>query len=163
MSQSAISVDHRGSMSVATVTATKQQLDALRNALLKEEFVLKAQSRHHMEFYRRPRVFQDDWPMTLRIEQRDRELEVQCWMFIPWSWLGIFALFIVIFLPVAGASGVPPLLLLGLGLAVVAFAIVKRKFDLSPDARWQSRPRKRWNEILERLLAHAFGMIAAKR
>lgn len=163
MSQSAMCMDHRGPMSVATATATKQQLDAFRNALLKEAFVLKGQSPHYMEFYRRPRVFQDDWPMTLRIEQRNRELEVRCWMFIPWSWIAIFALLIVIFLPVAGASGVPPLLLFGLGLAVITFAIAKRRFDLSPDALWQSRPRKRWNEILGRLLANAFGVVAAKR
>lgn len=144
-------------MSVAVVNGTKHQLDAFRNALLKEEFVLKAKSQHHMEFYRKARVLRDDWPMKLRVERHNHQIEIQCSMFIPWSWIAIFALLLLLFLPVASASGVPPLLFLGLGLAVIALAIVKQKFDLSPQAFWQSRPRQRWNDILNRLLVSAFG------
>jgi hypothetical protein len=144
-------------MSAAVITATKQQLDVFRNALLREEFVLKARSERHMEFYRKAQVFKDDWPMRLWIEGQDSQLEIRCWMFIPWSWIGIFALLVLLFLPIASASGVPPLLLLALGTAVVTFAIIKQRFDLSPNAFWQGRPRKRWNEILYRLLSSAFG------
>lgn len=157
MSRSPISLEHRGPMSVAVVTASHRQLDAFRNALLREEFILRAQTTpHRMEFYRKARVLKDDWPMTLSIEFNGPQPEIRCSMFIPWSWISIFAMLVMLFLPFASASGVPPLLLLGLGVAVVIFAIVKQKFDLSPDAFWQGRPRKRWNEILERLLTDTF-------
>lgn len=139
MSAPVIPVEHRGPMSVAKVRATKQQRDVFCDALIKAEFVLKAQNQHQMEFQRKAQVFKDDWPMRLRIEGEDDQLNIRCWMFIPWSWIGVFALLVLLFLPVASASGVPPLLLLGLGTAVVVFAIAKQKFDLSPKAFWQGR------------------------
>jgi hypothetical protein len=157
MVQGRIALEHRGRMSVAVVSGTVGQLDTFRRFLLQEAFIVGKQGEGYLEFYRKARVLKDDWPMIVRIRRYDARFEIQCSMFIPWSWIGTFAALAVLFLPVLKVAGGPPLLFFGLALAVVMIAVAKQRFDLSPRASWQSRPRKRWNALVERWLANAFG------
>lgn len=144
-------------MSVAVVKGSARQLETFRASLLAAEFVVRRQDEEWLEFYRKARVFKDDWPMSVRIRRRNGRFEIQCAMFIPWSWIASFAALAIVFLPALAASGGPPLLFFGLALAVVLFAAAKQRFDLSPNASWQSRPRKRWSALIEQWLARAFG------
>lgn len=157
MVQGCIALEHRGRMSVAVVSGTVRQLDTFRRSLLQEAFIVRRQSEEYLEFYRKARVLKDDWPMIVRIRRYDGRIEIQCSMFIPWSWIGAFAALAIGFLPVLKVAGGPPLLFFWLALMVVVIAVAKQRFDLSPTASWQRRPRKRWSTLVERWLGNAFG------
>lgn len=157
MGQGCIALEHRGRMSIAVVSGSTPQLNTFRQSLLQQEFIIRKQDEQGLEFYRKARVLKDDWPMTVRIRGYNGHFEIQCFMFIPWSWIGTFAALVILFLPVLSVAGGPPLLFFGLALVVVLFAVAKQRFDLSPTASWQSRPRKRWSALVESWLASAFG------
>ncbi len=156
MAQACIALEHRGRMSVAVVSGTARQLNIFRKSLLQEEFIVRKQDGECLEFYRKARVLKDDWPMSVRMRRCDGRLEIECAMFIPWSWIALFAALAILFLPVLKVAGAPPVLFFGLALLVVLLAVAKRRFDLSPTAFWQSRPRKRWGALIESWLANAF-------
>lgn len=151
-----LTVDHRGRMSIAVLSAREQQLHTFRKSLLQEDFLIRSETKEELELHRKARVFKDDWPIRLRIRRDGDRLAISYFMFIPWSWIVIFTVLVVLFLPVASRAGVPPLLFLVLALGVIALAIIKRKFDLSPNASWQGRPRRRWQEKIGDLLRESF-------
>jgi hypothetical protein len=80
-------------------------------------------------------------------------------MFIPWSWIVVFAVMAILFIPLATFQGAPLAFLLAIGL--IALAVYKQRLDFSPDAFWQGPPRKEWNDKMNRLLEDAFGSAAA--
>lgn len=95
--------------------------------------------------------------MIVRIHRNNGHFEIQCSMFIPWSWICAFAAMALLSLPLLNVVGGPPLLFFGLVSVVLVLIVTKQRFDLSPTAFWQSRPRRRWAARVESWLANAFG------
>jgi hypothetical protein len=155
MSGAGIVIHHCGRKSAVSVRGNPAQLTAFRAALDKEDFVLVAERDHVWEFRRKLRVTAGDWPIELRIEQDGDMLHISCYMFIPWSWIVVFAVMAILFIPLATFQGVPLAFLLALGL--IGLAVYKQRLDFSPDAFWQGPPRKEWNDRMNRLLDDAFG------
>ena len=82
-------------------------------------------------------------------------MDIHYFLYIPWGWISGFVVLALLVLPVAGIPN--PILAFGLAAVAAALAIYKQKFDCRPNARfWQQRPRQRWGETIERLLAEAF-------
>ena len=150
-----LTISHWGRVSRATVQGNDVQVKKFRNALLLKDFYLVAESEHAWEFRRRAYLLQDDWPARVSIRREGRRVEIDYYLFIPWSWIGGLCFLTIMVLPFAGFQNA------GLGfilaLLVMALAIYKQKFDCRPDAQfWQQRPRQRWGEMIERLMREAF-------
>jgi hypothetical protein len=143
-------------MTVAHVRGGLQQLEDFRRALLLEDFVVASETETELQLQRRVRILRDDWPIRLMIQKQGDRLKISYFMYIPWAWIALFCAMVIAFLPIAGAMGAPPTLLLSLGLLVIVLATVKQKFDFSPDASWQGPPRRRWNETMNRLIGKHF-------
>lgn len=157
MTEQAPWVEHRGRVTVAHVRGGLQQLEDFRRALLLEDFVVASESETELQLQRRARILRDDWPIRLMVQKQGERLQISYFMYIPWAWIALFFALVIAFLPIAGAMGAPPTLLLGLGLLVIVLAAIKQKFDFSPDASWQGPPRRRWNETMNRLICKHFG------
>lgn len=148
-------IQHQGRMTQATVMGNDIQLKKFRNALLLKDFVIAAERANGVELRRRAYLTQDDWPMQISIRREGHQLDVRYFLYIPWGWIIGFVLLALLVLPFTGIPN--PVLAFGLASVVAALAIYKQKFDCRPNARfWQQRPRQRWGEIIERLLAEAF-------
>ncbi len=148
-------IQHQGRMTQATVMGNDIQLKKFRNALLLKDFVIAAERANGVELRRRAYLTQDDWPMRISIRRDGHQLDVRYFLYIPWGWIIGFVLLALLVLPFTGIPN--PALAFGLASVVAALAIYKQKFDCRPNARfWQQRPRQRWGEIIERLLAEAF-------
>ena len=142
-------------MTQATVMGNDIQLKKFRNALLLKDFVIAAERANGVELRRRAYLTQDDWPMRISIRRDGHQLDVRYFLYIPWGWIIGFVLLALLVLPFTGIPN--PVLAFGLASVVATLAIYKQKFDCRPNARfWQQRPRQRWGEIIERLLAEAF-------
>lgn len=142
-------------MTQAAVMGNDIQLKKFRNALLLKDFVIAAERANGVELRRRAYLTQDDWPMRISIRRDGHQLDVRYFLYIPWAWIIGFVLLALLVLPFTGIPN--PVLAFGLASVVAALAIYKQKFDCRPNARfWQQRPRQRWGEIIERLLAEAF-------
>ncbi|RUQ29452.1 MAG: hypothetical protein EKK68_11900 [Candidatus Competibacteraceae bacterium] len=150
-----LTIHHAGRMTQATVTGNDAGLKRFRNMLLLKDFVIAAERENGVELRRRAYLTQDDWPMRVSIRREGCQINVRYFLYIPWGWISGFVLLTLLVLPF---SGIPnPVLAFGLASAVAVLAIYKQKFDCRPNARfWQQRPRQRWGEIIERLLAEAF-------
>jgi len=150
-----LTIRHLGRLTRATMRGGDAQLKKLRNALLLKNFSIVAERENLLEFRRRAYLTQDDWPMRVIVRRDGAQFEIDCYLYIPWGWIGAFTVLMFLVLPFAGIPNA--LLAFGLALVVAGLAIYKQKFDCRPDARfWQQRPRQRWGETLERLLREAF-------
>ena len=150
-----LTISHWGRVSRATVQGNDVQVKKFRNALLLKDFRLVTESENTWEFRRRAYLLQDDWPVQVCIHREGRRVEIEYYLFIPWSWISGLCFLTLVVLPFAGFQNA------GLGfilaLLVMALAVYKQKFDGRPDARfWQQRPRQRWGELIERLIREAF-------
>ena len=150
-----LTIHHLGRLTQATVRGGDAQLKKLRNALLLKEFRITAERENILELRRRAYLTQDDWPMQVIVRRDGTRFEIDYYLYIPWGWIVAFTVLLLLVLPFAGIPNAP--LAFGLAVVVAALAIYKQKFDCRPNARfWQERPRRRWNEIMARLLREAF-------
>ena len=150
-----LSIRQLGRLTRATAQGDDAQFKNLRNALLLKNFVIAAERENVLELRRRAYVTQDDWPMRVIVRRDGAQFEIDCYLYIPWGWIGAFTVLMFLVLPFAGIPNA--LLAFGLALVVAGLAIYKQKFDGRPNARfWQQRPRQRWGEIMERLVREAF-------
>lgn len=152
---SELTIHHLGRMTRATVRGGDAQLKKLRNALLLKDFMIAVERENLLEFRRRAYLTQDDWPMRVIVRRDGAQFEIDYYLYIPWGWIGGLVFLALVVLPFAGIPNAP--LAFGLAAMVAALAIYKQKFDCRPNARfWQERPRRRWGEIMERLVREAF-------
>jgi hypothetical protein len=157
MAEDNIIVTHSGRESSVEVTGDPTRLEAFRSALIREGFKTVAEGEHQWELRRDIRPMAGDWPMKLRIEGDGRHWRISFFMFTPWSWIIVFSLMVLLFVPFASFQGAPLAFVLALG--VVGLAIYKQKLDFSPDASWQGPPRREWHDRMRRLLDEAFGEV----
>lgn len=148
-------IRHLGRVTRATVEGGDTQLKRFRHALLLKNFVIAAERENVLELRRRAYLTQDDWPMRVIVRRDGRRFEIDYYLYIPWGWIVGFVVLMLLALPFAGIRH--EMLAFGLAAVVAALAIYKQKFDCSPTVRyWQGPPRKRWHEIMERLLQESF-------
>ncbi len=155
MAENDIIVTHSGRQSSVSVTADAARLEAFRSALIREGFKTVTEGEFRWELRRDIRPIAGDWPMKLIIEGDGRRWRISFFMFTPWSWIIVFSLMTLLFIPFASFQGAPLAFLLALG--VIGLAIYKQKLDFSPDASWQGPPRREWHDRMQRLLDEAFG------
>lgn len=138
---------------VSTV-ATRKQIEAFLGTLIQNRFFMESQKNGHWILSRKIRLMEGDWPIKVIVEQKEKEVTISYFMFVPWSLIVTFSIMLFFFLPFIPIKGVPLVFFLGLG--VIAMAIYKQRLDFSPDASWQGPPRQRWNEKMTRLLTDTF-------
>jgi hypothetical protein len=151
----AITLQHRGRRTVASLPETRVGLEAFRNALVSEAFVVSKETSEHLELKRPLRIKDSDWPLTVIVEQSTGTVTLICYMSIPWSWIILFAVMVLLFLPLGSFAGAPVAFLLA--VVLIALALYKQRFDLRPRAWWQAPSRKRWCEKMQTLVTSSFG------
>ena len=147
-------LNHRGRRTTVCLPDSPGGLEALRDALLSEAFVLTKETAEHLELKRPLRVKDNDWPITVIVERASAPFALTCYMSIPWSWIVLFSLMVLLLLPMGSFAGAPVAFLLA--LLLIALALYKQRFDLRPSAWWQAPSRKRWGERIQTLIANSF-------
>ena len=142
-------------MTRATARGGDAEIKKFRDALLLKGFTVASKRDDRLELRRRSYLLQDDWPMWVSVHRDGNQFEIDYWLFIPWGWIAGLVFLMLVVLPFAGIPNA--VLAFVLAAIIVVLAIYKQKFDCRPDTRfWQQRPRRRWHEIMERLLREAF-------
>ena len=153
-SEGGIELRHQGRRSVASLPKSRVGLDALRDALVGEAFVITKETTEYLELKRPLRVKDSDWPITVIVEPSTGTFTLTCYLSIPWSWIVLFAIMVVLFLPLGSFPGAPVAFLLA--LVLIALALYKQRFDLRPNAWWQAPSRQRWGDKIHAIAANAF-------
>ncbi len=154
--KTAVRIEHRGRESVAHLRGGHPQVQRIRTALAALGFERVAECGGRLDYRRRAALLQDDWPISLTVEQDGAEIRVRYALFIPWPWIAGFVAAIVVVLPFAGFLRAD--LILVVAALAVALATWKQRFDCRPDARyWQTASRRRWGEELASVLRTAAG------
>ena len=154
-SEISFTLNHRGRRTTATLPDSPGGLEALRDALVSEAFVLTTETAERLELKRPLRMKDNDWPITVIVERASAPLALTCYMTIPWSWIVSFSLMVFVLLPMGSFAGAPVAFLLA--LLLIGSALYKQRFDLRPSAWWQAPSRKRWGERIQTLIANSFG------
>nr|VFK46573.1 MAG: hypothetical protein BECKTC1821D_GA0114238_103313 [Candidatus Kentron sp. TC] len=141
---------HLGRKSTVSISASRQQIEILLGILIQNQFFMESKKEGEWTLGRKIRLMEGDWPMKVIIEQNGAEATISYFMFVPWGWIITFSIMIFFFLPFIPVKGVPLVFFAGLG--VIALAIHKQRFDLSPNSAWQGPPRQRWNDKMITLI-----------
>ena len=153
-SEVSITLKHGGRRTTASLPETRTGLEAFRDALLADAFVVTKETAEQLELKRPLRIKDSDWPITVIVERAGAPFTLTCYMSIPWSWIILFSLMVFLFLPMGSFAGAPVAFLLA--LVLIAVALYKQRFDLRPSAWWQAPSRKRWGERIQSLIATSF-------